>query len=146
MSKVEDLEKRIAQLEAQLAAQPKPVPEPPPVPKYYAPYDWTERMSPPVRLTGRERYREGQTIEEANNEFRKNANPVGTLRPLAEWLAAKEGAAAPAPAPAPVATTIPIGPQRDIRAVDAVALGFERRERAEELAKLVDTMNKLKGL
>ena len=120
MGKVEDLEKRIEQLEAQLEAA-KPKPEPPPfVPKPHQHWDPTQAMSPPVRLTGREVYKK-QSIEEANMEYSKDKNPV--------------------------AATIPVDSKRPGQDLaDAIAQGFANREKAEELAKLIDVANKLKGL
>jgi hypothetical protein len=125
---IKKLEARVAELEAKL----NPPPEVPPRPRWYQPYDPTERMSPPVRLTGRERYRD-QSLAEANAEFSKMTT-TPTLRPLVP------PSADPPPA---VATTVPIGPQRDIAAIDAIALSFARREKEEELAKLVDVASKL---
>jgi hypothetical protein len=145
MGKVEDLEKRIEQLEAQLEAA-KPKPEPPPfVPKPHQHWDPTQAMSPPVRLTGREVYKK-QSIEEANMEYSKDKNPVGTLMPLAEWLK-QHPPAEPTPPSPNVGVTIPVDSKRPGQDLaDAIAQGFANREKAEELAKLIDVANKLKGL
>jgi hypothetical protein len=139
---VEALKRRVAALEAEKAQKAQPEP----AARWHAPYDWTERMSPPVRRTGMERYRQDQTPEEALMEARKNANPLGTLRPLAEWLAERQPAAPVAEPPKAQAVTVPIGPPPGIEAVDAIAKGFADRERLEELAKQIDIARKLKGL
>jgi hypothetical protein len=141
MSKIEDLEARIEQLEGQLAAKAKA--EVPPAPsKPWQHYDPTEAMSPPIRLTGRERYRTDLTPEQMRNEYSKYANPVGRLMPLAEFL--NKG---PLPEPPKAeAVTAPVGKVPGIDAIDAIAKAFADRERAEELAKLVDVASKLKGL
>ena len=134
---IKKLEARIAELEAK-------VNPPPPAPsKPWHSIDLTEQMAVPVRLTGREVYRD-QSLAEANMEYSKDRNPVGTLRPLAEFL--NKGPVAEPP-PASVAATVPIDnkvPGQDL--MDRIAQGFAERERAEELAKLVDVANKLRGL
>jgi hypothetical protein len=138
---LEALKRRVAELEAKLGIEQPPAPKPfvPPPPRPY--YDPTEAMSPPIRLTGREVYKK-QSLAEANAEFRQAINPVGTLRPLAEFLS---GGPSADPAPAAVATTVPLGPPRDIKYVDAIALGFAERERREALAQQLDVERKLKG-
>jgi hypothetical protein len=133
---IKKLEARIVELEAKVNPPPAK-----PEPRWHAPYDWTERMSPPIRRTEMER----RGPQGTDMEYRKFAHPVGELKPLAEWLAERQPAAPVVAAPPPVATTVPIGPPRDIKAVDAVAAGFARREKLEELAKQIDIARKLKG-
>ena len=69
--------------------------------------------------------------------------PPYQLRPLAEFLSGKPSA----DPPKAEAGTVPRDgkvPGQDL--MDAIARGFADRERAEELAKLVDVANKLRGL
>jgi hypothetical protein len=134
---IKKLEARIVELEAKVNPPPAK-----PEPRWHAPYDWTERMSPPIRRTEMER----RGPQGTDMEYRKFAHPVGELKPLAEWLAERQPAAPVVAAPPPVATTVPIGPPRDIKAVDAIAAGFANREKLEELAKQIDIARKLKGL
>jgi hypothetical protein len=139
MSKVEDLEKRIAELELKL----NPPPAAPSVPSTpWQPRDFTENASPPIRRSEREQYRTDLTPEQARNEYSKHVNPVGRLTSLAEFL--NKG---PLPEPAPaVATTVPIGNVPGLAAIDRIAEGFAEREKLEALANQVDTLRKLKGL
>ena len=137
MSKIEDLEKRIAELESKLS----PKPEAPEVPKWTPPsIDHTAHFAPMIKPT-HHAPREGQSLAEANAEFRSATRGVGELTSLAEFL--NKG---PLPEPAPAeAVTVPIGPPPGTKYVDAIAKGFADRERAEELAKLVDVANKLRS-
>ena len=133
---IKKLEARIAELEAK-------VNPPPPAPsKPWQSIDLTAQMAVPVKLTGHETYRD-QSLAEANMEYSKDRNPVGTLRPLAEFLSGKPSADPPK---AEGGGTVPTGQAPGIALIDAIAKGFADRERAEELAKLVDVANKLKGL
>jgi hypothetical protein len=134
---VEALKRRVAELEGKL----NPPPPPPPIPRWYQPYDWTERMSPPIRRTEMER----RGPRGSDMEYRKFAHPVGELKPLAEWLAERQPAAPAAESPKAQAVTVPIGPPPGIEAVDAIAKGFADRERLEELAKQIDIARKLLG-
>jgi hypothetical protein len=139
-----DEAKRIAELEAKLAAlEAKVNPQPAkPEPRWHAPYDWTERMSPPIRRTEMER----RGPQGSDMEYRKFAHPLGELKPLAEWLAERQPAG-PVAAPAPAkAVTVPIGPPPGIAAIDAIAAGFANREKLEELAKQIDIARKLLGM
>jgi hypothetical protein len=135
---IKKLEARIKELEEKV----NPHPAVPPTPsKPYQRYDPTEQLSPPVRLTGREQYRTDLTPEEALNDARKERNPVGQMRPLAEFLSGKPSADPP-PAQA---VTVPVGPQRDIGAIDAIARGFAEREKLEAIANQLDVARKLRG-
>jgi hypothetical protein len=144
MSKIEDLEARIEQLEAQLEAKAAP-PAAPEVPKKpWQPYDPTEAMSPPVRLTGREQYRTDLTPEQALNDAQKERTR-STMMPLAQFL--NKGQPLPEPPPAVGGGTIPRDgkvPGQD--AIDRIARGFAEREKLEALANQADTLRKLKGL
>ena len=138
---IKKLEARIKELEEKV----NPHPAVPPTPsKPYQRYDPTEQLSPPVRLTGREQYRTDLTPEQALNDARKARNPVGQMMPLAQFL--NKGQPLPDPPPAVGGGTIPTGKVPGIDHIDRIAKGFADRERAEELAKLVDVANKLKGL
>jgi hypothetical protein len=138
---IKKLEARIAELEAKVNP-PAAAPEAPRKP--YQPPDYTAQFSPGVKLTGRERYRTDQTPEQALNDARKERNPVGRLMPLAQFL--NKGQPLPDPPPAVGGGTIPTGKVPGIDHIDRIAKGFADRERAEELAKLVDVASKLKGL
>jgi hypothetical protein len=127
---LEALKRRVAELEAKLDPKPQAPFVRVPMPRY----DFTEAASPPIRLTGREQYKQ-QSPEEALNEFRKEMT-LPTLRPLVPPSEQP---------PAPVATTIPIGKQPGIDVIDAIALGFAERERREALAQQLDVERKLKG-
>jgi hypothetical protein len=131
MTEIEELRARVAELEAKL----NPPAKPPFVPTPFQRFDPTEAMSPPIRLTGREQYKE-QSREEALNEFRKEMT-LPTLRPLVP---------PPADPPPPAATTVPLGQVPGVAAIDAIAKSFADREKLEELAKLVDVARRLKGL
>jgi hypothetical protein len=131
MSKVEDLEKRIEQLEAQLAKLNPPAQAPfvrVPMPRY----DFTEAASPPIRLSARELAGPKGSLD----DWRKEVTPP-TLRPLVPPSGQP---------PPPVATTVPLGQVPGIAVIDAIALGFDRREKAEEMAKQMDIARKLQGL
>jgi hypothetical protein len=52
----------------------------------------------------------------------------------------------PGEPPPAVATTVPLGPPRDIALIDAVAEGFARRDRAAAIAEQLEIARKLKGL
>jgi hypothetical protein len=136
---IKKLEARIVELEAKVSPPPAK-----PEPRWHAPpYDWTERMSPPVRLTEMERR---MATKGSDEEYRKFAHPVGELKPLAEWLAERQPTAPVVAAPAPAkAVTVPLGPPRDIDKVDAIAKAFADRERAEELAKQIEIAKTLLG-
>jgi hypothetical protein len=137
---IKKLEARIKELEEKVNPQPAAPPTPS---KPYQRYDPTEQLSPPVRLTGREQYREDQTPEEALNDARKERNPVGQMMPLAQFL--NKGQPLPELPPAQ-AVTVPISnKQPGIDAVDAIALSFARREREEEIAKALDVARRLRG-
>jgi hypothetical protein len=137
MTEIEELRARLAALEAKVDPPAKPEFVRTPMPRY----DPTEAMSPAVRLTGREEYKK-QTIEEANAEFRQSIGGVGTLKPLAEFLS---GGRPAEPAPVATATTVPLGQPPGIAVIDAIATGFEMRERAEEIAKQLQIARTLKG-
>lgn len=132
---LEALKRRVAALEAEKA---KSVPEVlPPLPKFYAPRDMTENASSVVMPWMLEMARAVPTslVRDIVNDFR--GGPA-TLRPLARQ--------SEEPPPAVGGGTVPLGPQPGIAAIDAIAKGFAEREKLEELAKLVDVANKLKGL
>ena len=136
---LEALKARIEELERRLNP-PAPAPEAPRKP-FQMP-DYTEQMTPRIKPTYQEP-REGQTLAEANMEFRKYANPVGTPMPLAQFL--NQGRPLPEPEPAQ-AVTVPVSnKQPGIDAVDAIAQGFADRQRLEELAQHVDALRKLAG-
>ena len=142
MSELDDLRKRLEALEAKL--NPPPAPGVPPRPKFYAPHDPTEALSPPVRLTGREVYKK-QSIEEANMEYSKDKNPVGTLMPLAEWLK-QHPPAEPTPPPPNVSGTVPVDSKRPGQDLaDAIAIGFANRERLAAIAEQLEIARKLRG-
>jgi hypothetical protein len=129
MSEIEELRKRLEALEAKV----NPTPKPPFVPKPYQKPDYTEALTKIVMPWMEEMARAVPTsvVRDIVRDF--GAGPA-KLKPLVP-------PSDPPPAPA---TTIPLGAQRDIGAVDAIAVSFANRERAEELAKALDTMNKLK--
>jgi hypothetical protein len=131
-----DEAKRIAELEARLAALEGKVNPPTPAPFVPAPhfqYDPTAAMSPPIRRSGMERYRD-QTPEEALNEFRKMTT-TPTLSPMVP----------PTDPPPARATTEPIGVVPGLAAIDAIAKGFADREKLEQLANLADVASKLRS-
>jgi hypothetical protein len=132
MTEIEELRARLAALEAKVNPEPKA----PFVPKPYQQRDPTEGASSVVTPWMREMAQAVPTslVRDIVNDFR--GGPA-QLRPLAPQNEEP---------PPTVATTVPIGPQRDIAAIDAIAKGFADRERAEELAKLVDVAAKLKDV
>ena len=134
MSKIEELEARIKELEAKVNPPPAPPPFVPKTP--YQQRDYTEAASNVVMPWMLEMAKAVPTdlVRDIVNDFR--AGPA-TLRPLVP----------PSEEPPPaVATTVPLGKQPGIDAIDAIAKGFADRERLEEFAKLVDVASKLKGL
>jgi hypothetical protein len=137
MTEIEELRARLAALEAKVNPEPKA----PFVPKPYQQRDLTEGASSVVTPWMREMAQAVPTslVRDIVNDFR--GGPA-QLRPLAEFLN-KGPVAEP---PLAVATTVPLGPQPGIAAVDAIAKGFADREKLEELAKLADIAAKLKDL
>jgi hypothetical protein len=91
-------------------------------------------MSPPIRRSGMERYRD-QSPEAALNEFRK----MTTTPTLSPMVPPSEHP------PAAVAKTEPIGQPPGIAAIDAIAKGFADRERLAAIAEQMDVARKLRG-
>jgi hypothetical protein len=132
-----DEAKRIAELEAKLAAleaKVDPPAKPPFVPKPYQPPDYTENATKVVMPWMLEMARAVPTS--LIRDIVRDGGPA-QLRPLVP------PSADPPPA---VATTVPLGPPPGIAAIDAIAKGFEDRERAEAIANQMDIARKLKGL
>jgi hypothetical protein len=128
---MEALKRRVAELEAKLD---------PPAPKPFVPqprqhFDPTEGASSVVTPWMLEMARAVPTslVRDIVNDFRGGPTVPKPLVP-------------PGDPPPPVATTTPLGPPRDIKYVDAIALGFAERERREALAQQLDVERKLKGL
>jgi hypothetical protein len=138
MTEIEELRARLAALEAKVNPEPKA----PFVPKPYQRRDPTEGASSVVTPWMREMAQAVPTsvVRDIVNDFR--GGPA-QLRPLAEFLN-KGPVAEP---PKAEAVTVPIDSKRPGQDLaDAIAIGFANREKAEELAKLVDVANKLRGL
>jgi hypothetical protein len=129
--------KRIEELEAKLAAleaKVNPPAKPPFVPKPYQQPDYTENATRVVMPWMLEMARAVPTS--LIRDIVRDGGPA-QLRPLAP---------PPSDPPPAVATTVPIGPPPGVAAIDAIAKGFADREKAEELAKLLDVASKLKGV
>jgi hypothetical protein len=136
---IKKLEARIAELEAKVNPEPKA----PFVPKPYQQPDYTEGASSVVTDWMRDMARAVPTsvVRDIVNDFR--GGPA-QLQPLSEFLNKGRPVAEPPKAEAP---TVPVDSKRPGQDLaDAIAIGFANREKAEELAKLVDVANKLKGL
>jgi hypothetical protein len=128
MSEIEELRKRIEQLEAE---KPKPIP---PRPQYWAPPDYTKNFHVPIASviddrTVRDIARAGAAAAPSSTIPEKK-----TIAPPVErgngWR------------------DVPAKPQRvpGIAAIDAIAKGFADREKTEQLAQLADVASKLRGL
>ena len=123
MTEIEELRARLAALEAKLNP-PEAKPE---APKWTPPViDHTAHFAPVIKPRASE-YRTGQTPEEARMEFSKNCNPVGTLRPLSEFLSGK-----PAEDPPPAQpVTVPVGPPPGIQYLDRIVETFDALDRRD---------------
>jgi hypothetical protein len=132
MGKVEDLEKRIAELEAKLEPPPPKAPFVPPPRQHYDPTEGATNVVTPWML---EMARAVPTslVRDIVKDFGRGPTQLKPMVPPGE------------PPPA-VASTVPIGPPAGIQHVDAIAKGFADREKLEELAKLMDVASKLRGL
>ena len=136
---IKKLEARIAELEAKVNPEPKaPFVAPP-----YQQRDLTEAASSVTMPWMKEMAQALPTsvVRDIVNDFR--GGPA-QLQPLSEFLNKGRPVADPSPA---VGGTVPRDnkvPGQDL--MDAIARRFADRERAEEIAKLVDVANKLKGL
>ena len=122
---IKKLEARIAELEAKVNPEPK---APFVAPPYQAP-DYTEAASSVTMPWMLEMAKAVPTdlVRAIVNDFRGGPAQLRPLKPPSEEPPKDSKR-----------------PGQDL--MDAIARGFAERERAEELAKLVDVANKLKGL
>jgi hypothetical protein len=129
---MEALKRRIEELEAKV----NPPASKPFVPQPRQHYDPTEGATNVVTPWMLEMARAVPTslVRDIVNDFRGGPTVPKPLVPPSEE---------PAPAQA---TTVPLGLSPHVKYVDAVALGFAERERAEAIAHQLDIARKLKGL
>lgn len=123
MSELDDLRKRVAELESKLNP-PAPTPT---VPKWTPPVvDRTAQFAPVIKPRASE-YRTDQTREQALNDFRSATAGVGTLKPLSEFLSGKPAEDPPKAEP----VTVKVGPPPGIQYLDRIVDTFDALDRRD---------------